>query len=150
MNEKNFKHGLFIWIKPAEKRTNKMKSVFFLQKHAYISQKRVTFWPILSTFCLFEKNAVGCFHQKALKFKKIPVINYTLNRRYIKLKNIVTGLDWILGTKGAWRSGESTPLSPMWPGFQSWCRFYMWVKFVVGPLPCSKRFPLGTPVVPSP
>ena len=27
---------------------------------------------------------------------------------------------------------------------------FMWVKFVVGPLPCSERFPPGTPVVPSP
>ena len=27
---------------------------------------------------------------------------------------------------------------------------YTWVKFVVGSLPCSERFPPGTPVVPSP
>ena len=37
-------------------------------------------------------------------------------------------------------SGESTPLPPMWPGCNSqvWC--HMWVEFVVGSLPCSKRF----------
>ena len=47
-------------------------------------------------------------------------------------------------------SGESTPLPPMWPGCNSqvWC--HMWVEFVVGSLPCSKRFSLGTPVLPSP
>ena len=39
-----------------------------------------------------------------------------------------------------WCSGESTPLPPVWPGFNSqvWC--HMWVEFVVGSLPCSKRF----------
>ena len=39
-----------------------------------------------------------------------------------------------------WCSGESTPLPSMWPGFSSqvWC--HMWVEFVVGSLPCSKRF----------
>ena len=147
MNENNFKHGLFIWIKPAEKWTNKMKSVFFghnLSIFWIFAKSMLTFLrngllfdQFCLTFCLFEKNAVGCFHHKALKFKKIPVINYTLNQRYIKLKNNVTGLDWILGNNGARHSGESTPLQPMWPGFESWCRFYMWVKFVVGSLPCS-------------
>ena len=39
-----------------------------------------------------------------------------------------------------WRSGESTRLPPMWPGFESWRRRHMWVKFVVGPFPYSERF----------
>ena len=39
-----------------------------------------------------------------------------------------------------WRSGESTRLPPMWPGFESWRRRHMWVEFVVGSLPCSERF----------
>ena len=45
----------------------------------------------------------------------------------------------LFGEQG-WRSGESTPLPSMWPGFSSqvWC--HMWVEFVVGSLPCSKRF----------
>ena len=49
-----------------------------------------------------------------------------------------------------WHSGESTRLSPMWPGFDSgtWC--HIWVKFVVGSLLCSRRFSPGTPVFPSP
>ena len=39
-----------------------------------------------------------------------------------------------------WRSGESTRLPPMWPGFNSRRRRDMWVEFVVGSLPCSVRF----------
>ena len=35
-----------------------------------------------------------------------------------------------LGEQG-WRSGESTRLPPMWPGFESWRRRHMWVEFVV-------------------
>ena len=39
-----------------------------------------------------------------------------------------------------WRSGESTRLPPMWPGFKSRRRRHMWVEIVVGSLPCSERF----------
>ena len=39
-----------------------------------------------------------------------------------------------------WRSGESTRLPPMWPGFKSRRRRHMWVEFVVGSLLCSERF----------
>ena len=39
-----------------------------------------------------------------------------------------------------WRSGESTRLPPMWPGFNSRRRSHMWVEFVVGSLLCSERF----------
>ena len=42
--------------------------------------------------------------------------------------------------KQGWRSGESTRLPPMWPGFKSRRRRHMWVEFVVGSLPCSERF----------
>ena len=44
-----------------------------------------------------------------------------------------------LGSKG-WRSGESTRLPPIWPGFKSQRRRLMWVEFVVGSLLFSKRF----------
>ena len=44
-----------------------------------------------------------------------------------------------LGSKG-WRSGESTRLPPVWPGFKSPRRRHMWVEFVVGSLLCSMRF----------
>ena len=39
-----------------------------------------------------------------------------------------------------WRSGESTPLPPMWPGFDSRTSRQMWVEFVVGSCPCSEKF----------
>ena len=44
-----------------------------------------------------------------------------------------------VGEQG-WRSGESTRLPAMWPGFESWRRRHMQVEFVVGSLPCSERF----------
>ena len=46
-----------------------------------------------------------------------------------------------------WRSGESTRLPPMWPGFDSQTRRHMWVEFVGSPL-CTERFSPGTPVSP--
>ena len=46
---------------------------------------------------------------------------------------------FIQGEQG-WRSGESTRLPPMWPGFDSRTRRHMWVEFVVGSLLCSERF----------
>ena len=46
-----------------------------------------------------------------------------------------------------WRSGESTRLPPMWPGFDSQTRSHVWVKFV-GSLLCTERFYPGTPVSP--
>ena len=54
----------------------------------------------------------------------------------------------ILGVQG-WRSGESTHLPPMWPGFDSHiqCQNLMWVEFV-GSLLCTERFSPGTPVSP--
>ena len=38
-----------------------------------------------------------------------------------------------------WRSGESTRLLPMCPGFDSRTRRHLWVEFVVGSLPSSER-----------
>ena len=58
-----------------------------------------------------------------------------------------------------WRSGESTRLLPMWPGFNSrsqrhmchmWSRCHMWVEFVVGSFLASLGFSPGTPVFPPP
>ena len=33
----------------------------------------------------------------------------------------------------------------MWPGFESWRQYHMWVEFVVGSLRCSERFFSGFP-----
>ena len=48
----------------------------------------------------------------------------------------------ITGAQGEeeWRSGKSTRLLPMWPGFESFRRRHMWVEFVVDSLLCSERF----------
>ena len=51
-----------------------------------------------------------------------------------------------MGVQG-WRSGESTRLPPMWPGFDSLTRHHMWVEFV-GSLLCTERFSPGTLVSP--
>ena len=53
-----------------------------------------------------------------------------------------------LGEQG-WRSGESTRLPPMWPGFNSRTQRHMWVEFVVGSDVLAPRgFSPGTPVSP--
>ena len=59
---------------------------------------------------------------------------------------VITGA---LGEEG-WRSGESTRLPPMWPGFESRRRRHVWVEFVVGSLPCSERFFSGYSGFPGP
>ena len=45
----------------------------------------------------------------------------------------------LLGGEGM-AQGESTRLSPVWPGFDSPTRRHMWVEFVVGSRPCSEGF----------
>ena len=45
-----------------------------------------------------------------------------------------------------WRSGETTRLPPMWPGFESWCCRHMWGEFVVGLSLDPRGFSPGTPV----
>ena len=50
---------------------------------------------------------------------------------------------WNLGARTreqGWCKVESTLPPPMWPRFESWRWHHMWVEFVVGFLPCSKRF----------
>ena len=51
-----------------------------------------------------------------------------------------------LGVQG-WRSGESTRLPSMWPGFDSRIRRHMWVEFVDSLL-STERFSPGAPVSP--
>ena len=45
-----------------------------------------------------------------------------------------------------WRSGKSTRLPPLWPGFDSRTRRRMWVEIVVGSRPSSEGFFPGSPV----
>ena len=49
-----------------------------------------------------------------------------------------------------WRSGESTRLPLVWPGFDSRFRCHMWVEFVAGFLLAPRGFSPGTPVFVSP
>ena len=49
-----------------------------------------------------------------------------------------------------WRSGESTRLPLVWPGFKSLRRRHMWVEFVVGSLRRTERFFSGYSGFPSP
>ena len=44
-----------------------------------------------------------------------------------------------VGVQG-WRSGESTRLPPMWPGFDSQIRRHMWVEFVGSLLGTERLF----------
>ena len=53
--------------------------------------------------------------------------------------NLKELVDSFSGEQG-WRSGESTRLLSMWPGFDSRTQHHMWVEFVVGSRPCSERF----------
>ena len=59
---------------------------------------------------------------------------------------IINKIVLVVGVQG-WRSGESTRLPPMWPGFDSRTRRHMWVEFV-GSLLCTERFSPGTSVSP--
>ena len=52
------------------------------------------------------------------------------------------------GVQG-WRSGESTRLPPIWPGFDLQTLPHMWVEFL-GSLLFTERFSPGIPVFPSP
>ena len=68
-------------------------------------------------------------------------------KRIGELKNpffsvFVSVLVRIKGKQGL-RSGESTRLPPLWPGFDSRTQHHMWVEFVVGSRRCSKRFVFG-------
>ena len=62
------------------------------------------------------------------------VVIPTTQTSYRRFKKAV----WYFDVQG-WRSGESTRLPPMWPGFDSQTRRHMWVEFV-GSLRSSERF----------
>ena len=58
----------------------------------------------------------------------------------IQLHEAILILIVVLLGEQEWRSGESTCLPPLWPGFDSLTRRHMWVEFVVGSRPCSRGF----------
>ena len=112
------------------------------------SDRICTLWRKLNSLCMLRTHPPSpailpviaymiCmrFQIDSFSMKTLSVLAWTegLNRH----RNVC-----VLGEQG-WRSGESTRLPPMWPGFKSWCRRHMWVEIVVGSLPCSERFFIG-------
>ena len=65
-----------------------------------------------------------------------PLSMSLITRVVMLLKRLQRSI--VRGEQGG-RSGESTHLSPMWPGFEPRRWRHMWVEFVVGSLSCSER-----------
>ena len=80
--------------------------------------------------------------------EKLLVHTRELSSKYLTclISWSILGVLGVLGVQG-WRSGDSTRLPPMLPGFDSQTRRHMWVEFV-GSLLCTERFSPGTPVSP--
>ena len=79
-------------------------------------------------------------------FPPVPTLALTATAPPHLAEKLKKSLMLSTGVQG-WRSGESTRLPPMWPGFDSQIRSQMWVEFV-GSLLCTERFSPGTPVSP--
>ena len=62
----------------------------------------------------------------------IPRLNVISGLSLLVLYSAPRGFSPVLSSLGVqgWRSGESTRLPPMWPGFDSQTRCHMWVEFV--------------------
>ena len=75
-----------------------------------------------------------------------PNIIVSYSRWFTKIAKL-TRIDLTkLSREQGWRSGESTRLPPMWPGFDSRSRRHRWVEFVVGSRSHSEGFSPGAPV----
>ena len=79
------------------------------------------------------------------------ITHQSLSSSRIKTKWILTALivsvvKFFVGMQ-RWRSGESTRLPPMWPGFDFQIWRHMWVEFLASLL-CTERFSPGAPVSP--
>ena len=84
-----------------------------------------------------HKTIIELGYRKISRFVSVSQINY------LPKPSAGAGRAGVQG----WRSGESTRLPPMWPGFDSQIRRQMWVEFV-GSLLCTERFSPVTPVSP--
>ena len=80
--------------------------------------------------------------REGLKTWKSNHLRMWLQWQHFLLSYLKTGVQ-------GWRSGESTRLPPMWPGFDSQTWRHMWVEFV-GSLLCIERFFSGYSGFPSP
>ena len=108
---------------------------------------RYIFFSTVSVFCfvIFRSRVDAALF--LAQFAKIPALGY-----FFSLLSCINSLLCLgfcltksfnsvsfLKARVAWRCGQSTRLSPMWPGFDSQTRRHMWVEFV-GSLVCSERF----------
>ena len=90
-----------------------------------------------------------------VRFKNISLnLNKSLNihKETVSYRTLIVPIkvNQLPSWEHGWRSGESTHLPAMWPGFKSRRRRHIWVEFVVGSLLCSRGFSQGTPIFPSP
>ena len=102
-------------------------------KNAWLPQFLFFWIPRVLTKIYFFQIVLNCA-KISLYWWASPIGNSSILRcRYLRVQE--------------WRSGESTRLPPMWPGFDSSTQRPMWVEFV-GSLLCTERFSPGTPVSP--
>ena len=114
---------------------------------------------ILSVNSYSSSLLLSLYYRVPQKLARVLDLSYLLSVEFVFLKRgrptrlvaRVWGLYLVIGSPclQGWRSGESTRLPPMWPGFDSQIRRQMWVEFV-GSLLCTERFSSGTPVSPLP
>ena len=78
--------------------------------------------------------------------RPIPRLGVTCGLNLLALFSISRGFSPVTCTSvfsspqvQGWRSGESTRLPPIWPGFDCQTRHHMWIE-LVGSLLCTERF----------
>ena len=122
--------------------TDDQKMVSLLWENNFVLTLQV---PRVTNIHLFSNNFKTLPREKVTRTNKMIIkgkMFYQIFSNILKgnvWRSVWTICIWIVGLMGeqAWRSGESTRLPPMWPGFKSRRRSHMWVEFVVGSLPCS-------------
>ena len=104
------------------------------QKHT-MSESLNNAWPALN-FNQFFSTLIFKSHWPVQASHRIALANIILYLSeyyfiFMRLYSVFRGQRW--------RSGESTRLPPMWPGFDFQTLCHMWVEFV-GSLRCTERF----------
>ena len=95
---------------------------------------------------IWRENMLGYLPLDIICFStELTVFLELSSRNTIPFSKQIKIADKIMWEQG-WRSGESTRLPPLWPGFDSRTWRHMWVEFVVGSRPSSEGFPPGSPV----
>ena len=132
---------------------NQMQQSFFLECHSYaFCKKAVVIWKskLLSALKVTQSRLRNSnFSRLRLIFndkrcwasREVFTVSQRLESNQVKHVLPRISLEALMCNVGeqGWRSGESTRLPPMCPGFGSRTQCRMWVEFV-GSLPCSERF----------